>query len=85
MRYRLNPLRVSSFLRDAYGSPCCSPGQLAFMHPTLFKAEHPRFCYERLEYIGQKIQVSTGPWSQGAHNRSHKEQERVTCDCLCLL
>ncbi|KAL6224908.1 PREDICTED: uncharacterized protein LOC101307831 [Fragaria vesca subsp. vesca] len=30
--------------------------QLAFMHPSKHKFEHPRFCYERLEYVGQKIQ-----------------------------
>nr|GMC99215.1 ribonuclease III domain-containing protein RNC1, chloroplastic [Ipomoea batatas] len=30
--------------------------QLAFMHPSKYKFEHPRFCYERLEYLGQKIQ-----------------------------
>ncbi|XP_027360210.1 ribonuclease III domain-containing protein RNC1, chloroplastic isoform X2 [Abrus precatorius] len=30
--------------------------QLCFMHPSKYKFEHPRFCYERLEYIGQKIQ-----------------------------
>eukprot|EP00897_Mesotaenium_endlicherianum_P003329 jgi/Mesen1/3023/ME000178S02150 len=30
--------------------------QLAFMHPSLHKREHPRFCFERLEYIGQVIQ-----------------------------
>ncbi|KAL9327605.1 hypothetical protein ACSQ67_002608 [Phaseolus vulgaris] len=30
--------------------------QLCYMHPSKYKFEHPRFCYERLEYIGQKIQ-----------------------------
>ncbi|OMO56530.1 hypothetical protein CCACVL1_26491 [Corchorus capsularis] len=30
--------------------------QLCFMHPSKHKFEHPRFCYERLEYVGQKIQ-----------------------------
>lgn len=27
------------------------------MHPSKYKFEHPRFCLERLEYVGQKIQV----------------------------
>lgn len=31
--------------------------QLCFLHPSKYKFEHPRFCYERLEYLGQKIQV----------------------------
>lgn len=31
--------------------------QLSFLHPSKYKFEHPRFCYERLEYVGQKIQV----------------------------
>ena len=31
--------------------------QLCFLHPSKHKFEHPRFCYERLEYVGQKIQV----------------------------
>lgn len=30
--------------------------QLSFMHPSKHKFEHPRFCFERLEYVGQKIQ-----------------------------
>ncbi|CAI0430500.1 unnamed protein product [Linum tenue] len=30
--------------------------QLCFLHPSKYKFEHPRFCYERLEYVGQKIQ-----------------------------
>ncbi|CAM8936091.1 unnamed protein product [Rhodiola kirilowii] len=30
--------------------------QLAFLHPSKYKFEHPRFCFERLEYVGQKIQ-----------------------------
>ncbi|CAI5466623.1 unnamed protein product [Closterium sp. Yama58-4] len=30
--------------------------QLCFIHPSLYRAEHPRFCYDRLEYVGQKIQ-----------------------------
>ncbi|XP_074295299.1 ribonuclease III domain-containing protein RNC1, chloroplastic-like [Silene latifolia] len=30
--------------------------QLCFMHPSKYKYEHPRFCFERLEYLGQKIQ-----------------------------
>lgn len=31
--------------------------QLCFLHPSKYKFEHPRFCFERLEYVGQKIQV----------------------------
>ncbi|CAL4954009.1 unnamed protein product [Urochloa decumbens] len=30
--------------------------QLCFLHPSKHKFEHPRFCFERLEYVGQKIQ-----------------------------
>ncbi|KAJ4796097.1 Ribonuclease 3 [Rhynchospora pubera] len=30
--------------------------QLCFLHPSKYKFEHPRFCFERLEYVGQKIQ-----------------------------
>ncbi|KAI4327372.1 hypothetical protein L6164_019843 [Bauhinia variegata] len=30
--------------------------QLCFLHPSKHKFDHPRFCYERLEYLGQKIQ-----------------------------
>ncbi|KAL5994807.1 RNA-binding protein that suppresses calcineurin Rnc1 [Asimina triloba] len=33
--------------------------QLSFLHPSKYKFEHPRFCNERLEYLGQKIQVAT--------------------------
>lgn len=31
--------------------------QLCFLHPSTHKLEHPRFCYERLEYLGSKVQV----------------------------
>ncbi|KAG7026948.1 Ribonuclease III domain-containing protein RNC1, chloroplastic, partial [Cucurbita argyrosperma subsp. argyrosperma] len=31
--------------------------QLCLLHPSKYKFEHPRFCYERLEYLGPKIQV----------------------------
>lgn len=31
--------------------------QLCFLHPSTYKFDHPQFCYERLEYLGQKIQV----------------------------
>lgn len=30
--------------------------QLCFLHPSKYKYQHPRFCFERLEYLGQKIQ-----------------------------
>ncbi|CAL5197775.1 unnamed protein product [Lathyrus oleraceus] len=30
--------------------------QLCFLHPSNYKYDHPRFCFERLEYLGQKIQ-----------------------------
>ncbi|RDY04963.1 Ribonuclease III domain-containing protein RNC1, chloroplastic, partial [Mucuna pruriens] len=56
--------------------------QLCFMHPSKYKYEHPRFCYERLEYIGQKIQDlvmaerllmkhldAPGLWLQERHRR----------------
>ncbi|KAI4381244.1 hypothetical protein MLD38_007336 [Melastoma candidum] len=56
--------------------------QLCFMHPSKYKFEHPRFCYERLEYLGQKIQDlvmaerllmkhldAPGHWLQEKHRR----------------
>ncbi|KAL3525617.1 hypothetical protein ACH5RR_013989 [Cinchona calisaya] len=30
--------------------------QLAFLRPSKYKFKHPRFCFERLEYLGHKIQ-----------------------------
>ncbi|KAI5080708.1 hypothetical protein GOP47_0003891 [Adiantum capillus-veneris] len=30
--------------------------QLCFLHPSIHKVEHPRFCNERLEYLGSKVQ-----------------------------
>lgn len=30
--------------------------QLSFLHPSVYKSEHPRFCNERLEFLGGKIQ-----------------------------
>ncbi|TXG59308.1 hypothetical protein EZV62_013881 [Acer yangbiense] len=56
--------------------------QLCFLHPSKHKFEHPRFCYERLEYVGQKIQDlvmaerllmkhldAPGLWLQEKHRR----------------
>ncbi|XP_057718781.1 ribonuclease III domain-containing protein RNC1, chloroplastic-like isoform X1 [Arachis stenosperma] len=56
--------------------------QLCFLHPSKYKLEHPRFCYERLEYLGQKIQDlvmaerllmkhldAPGLWLQNRHRR----------------
>ncbi|KAL3646379.1 RNA-binding protein that suppresses calcineurin deletion Rnc1 [Castilleja foliolosa] len=56
--------------------------QLCFMHPSVHKFEHPRFCFERLEYVGQKIQDlvmaerllmkhldAPGRWLQEKHRR----------------
>ncbi|KAL5753110.1 hypothetical protein ACOSP7_023278 [Xanthoceras sorbifolium] len=56
--------------------------QLCFLHPSMHKFEHPRFCYERLEYVGQKIQDlvmaerllmkhidAPGLWLQEKHRR----------------
>ncbi|KAL6961384.1 RNA-binding protein that suppresses calcineurin deletion Rnc1 [Sarracenia purpurea var. burkii] len=56
--------------------------QLCFLHPSKHKFEHPRFCYERLEYVGQKIQDlvmaerllmkhldAPGKWLQEKHRR----------------
>ncbi|XP_027076668.2 ribonuclease III domain-containing protein RNC1, chloroplastic [Coffea arabica] len=56
--------------------------QLAFLHPSKHKFEHPRFCFERLEYVGQKIQDlvmaekllmkhldAPGGWIQEKHRR----------------
>eukprot|EP00249_Psilotum_nudum_P010519 c22584_g1_i1 orf=278-1801(-) len=56
--------------------------QLCYMHPSLYKIDHPRFCYERFEYLGQKIQDvlmaerllmkhldGPGDWLQEKHRR----------------
>ncbi|KAK7330978.1 hypothetical protein VNO77_25185 [Canavalia gladiata] len=56
--------------------------QLCFLHPSKYKYDHPRFCYERLEYLGQKIQDlvmaerllmkhldAPGLWLQNKHRR----------------
>ncbi|XP_020589452.1 LOW QUALITY PROTEIN: ribonuclease III domain-containing protein RNC1, chloroplastic-like [Phalaenopsis equestris] len=56
--------------------------QLCFLHPSKYKFEHPRFCFERLEYVGQKIQDlvmaerllmkhldAPGKWLQEKHRR----------------
>ncbi|XP_027919524.1 ribonuclease III domain-containing protein RNC1, chloroplastic-like isoform X2 [Vigna unguiculata] len=56
--------------------------QLCFLHPSKYKFDHPRFCYERLEYLGQKIQDlvmaerllmkhldAPGLWLQNKHRR----------------
>ncbi|KAK4766785.1 hypothetical protein SAY87_008427 [Trapa incisa] len=56
--------------------------QLCFLHPSKHKFDHPRFCYERLEYVGQKIQDlvmaerllmkhldAPGKWLQERHRR----------------
>ncbi|XP_057960414.1 ribonuclease III domain-containing protein RNC1, chloroplastic [Malania oleifera] len=56
--------------------------QLCFLHPSKHKFEHPRFSFERLEYVGQKIQDlamaekllmkhldAPGPWVQERHRR----------------
>ncbi|KAJ0974663.1 hypothetical protein J5N97_016628 [Dioscorea zingiberensis] len=56
--------------------------QLCFLHPSKYKFEHPRFCLERLEYVGQKIQDlvmaerllmkhldAPGRWIQEKHRR----------------
>lgn len=56
--------------------------QLCFLHPSKHKFDHPRFCFERLEYVGQKIQDlvmaekllmkhldAPGKWLQEKHRR----------------
>ncbi|KAL4203410.1 hypothetical protein AMTRI_Chr01g127780 [Amborella trichopoda] len=56
--------------------------QLCYLHPSKYKFEHPRFCFERLEYVGQKIQDlvmaerllmkhldAPGRWIQERHRR----------------
>lgn len=30
--------------------------QLCFIHPSMYKSDHPRFCNERFEFLGSKIQ-----------------------------
>ncbi|XP_011620399.1 ribonuclease III domain-containing protein RNC1, chloroplastic isoform X2 [Amborella trichopoda] len=56
--------------------------KLCYLHPSKYKFEHPRFCFERLEYVGQKIQDlvmaerllmkhldAPGRWIQERHRR----------------
>uniref|UniRef100_A0A0D6R0H8 RNase III domain-containing protein n=1 Tax=Araucaria cunninghamii TaxID=56994 RepID=A0A0D6R0H8_ARACU len=56
--------------------------QLCFLHPSKYKFEHPRFCFERFEYVGQNIQDivmaerllmkhldAPGHWIQERHRR----------------
>ncbi|XP_024640915.1 ribonuclease III domain-containing protein RNC1, chloroplastic isoform X2 [Medicago truncatula] len=56
--------------------------QLCFLHPSKYKFEHPRFCFERLEYVGKTIQDlvmaerllmkhldAPGLWLQEKHRR----------------
>ncbi|XP_020518012.1 ribonuclease III domain-containing protein RNC1, chloroplastic isoform X4 [Amborella trichopoda] len=56
--------------------------RLCYLHPSKYKFEHPRFCFERLEYVGQKIQDlvmaerllmkhldAPGRWIQERHRR----------------
>lgn len=56
--------------------------QLCFLHPSLYKQDHPRFCNERFEYLGSKIQDvvmaekllmkhldGPGVWLQEKHRR----------------
>ena len=50
----VKPYQMTSFqIHDIFSNSL----QLCFMHPSKYKFEHPRFCLERLEYVGQKIQV----------------------------
>ncbi|TYH95096.1 hypothetical protein ES332_A12G084200v1 [Gossypium tomentosum] len=64
--------------------------QLCFMHPSKYKFEHPRFCFERLEYVGQKIQslgsgyggevadeASRRPWKMATREASPCSYEQV--------
>lgn len=53
-----NLIRISQ-LDDDGGNKKNLELQLCFLHPSKHKFEHPRFCYERLEYVGQKIQVTS--------------------------
>ncbi|CAN1343110.1 Ribonuclease III domain-containing protein RNC1, chloroplastic [Linum perenne] len=53
------PLRIRDRIPDITEARNIELGlglQLCFLHPSKYKFEHPRFCFERLEYIGQKIQ-----------------------------
>ncbi|CAM6083229.1 unnamed protein product [Calypogeia fissa] len=34
--------------------------QLCFLHPSKYKGDHPRFCFDRLEYLGSKIKDVVG-------------------------
>ncbi|KAL5556833.1 hypothetical protein UlMin_039069 [Ulmus minor] len=79
------PLRMADRIRDITEARNIELGlglQLSFLHPSKYKFEHPRFCYERLEYLGQKIQDivmaerllmkhldAPGKWLQERHRR----------------
>ncbi|KAM7265101.1 hypothetical protein ACFE04_002784 [Oxalis oulophora] len=79
------PLRMEDRIPDITNARNIELGlglQLSFMHPSKHKFEHPRFCYERLEYVGQKVQDlvmaerllmkhldAPGKWLQERHRR----------------
>lgn len=79
------PLRVTDRIPEITEARNIELGlglQLCFLHPSKHKFEHPRFCFERLEYVGQKIQDlimaekllmkhldAPGRWLQERHRR----------------
>ncbi|KAF7130149.1 hypothetical protein RHSIM_Rhsim10G0102900 [Rhododendron simsii] len=79
------PLAMTDRIRDITEARNIELGlglQLCFLHPSKHKFEHPRFCFERLEYVGQKIQDlvmaerllmkhldAPGRWLQEKHRR----------------
>ncbi|XP_058187602.1 ribonuclease III domain-containing protein RNC1, chloroplastic isoform X1 [Rhododendron vialii] len=79
------PLATTDRIRDITEARNIELGlglQLCFLHPSKHKFEHPRFCFERLEYVGQKIQDlvmaerllmkhldAPGRWLQEKHRR----------------
>ncbi|KAJ4980212.1 hypothetical protein NE237_010992 [Protea cynaroides] len=79
------PLQMTDRIREITEARNIELGlglQLCFLHPSKYKYGHPRFCFERLEYVGQKIQDlvmaekllmkhldAPGRWLQERHRR----------------
>eukprot|EP00271_Cylindrocystis_brebissonii_P022617 TRINITY_DN8770_c0_g1_i1.p2 TRINITY_DN8770_c0_g1~~TRINITY_DN8770_c0_g1_i1.p2 ORF type:complete len:296 (-),score=67.86 TRINITY_DN8770_c0_g1_i1:441-1328(-) len=53
---RPSPPAMSREAKQARNEELALALQLAFLHPSVYKAEHPRFSNERLEYLGAKVQ-----------------------------
>lgn len=53
---RPSPPSMTTEVKQARNEELILALQLCFTHSSLYKLEHPRFCNERLEYLGSKIQ-----------------------------